>query len=160
MKVRQFADGCEVDQALLVRDVARDVRREEQTFLRLTLGDRTGSLTALVPDHLPEARELARAGTVVAVRGRYLIDPRFGGQLMVEAIGAAQPGEYDPAELQDGPGRAPEQMEADLRELLGTVHNRHLRRLLDEVFGPTSQSWAAFRAAPAAKRYHQAYRDV
>ena len=74
MKVRQFADGCEVDQALLVRDVAADFRREERTFKRLTLADRTGSVTAILPADLPGADDLAQAGAVVRVRGRYVVD--------------------------------------------------------------------------------------
>ena len=49
-------------------------------------------------------------------------------------------------------------METDLRELLGTVQNRHLRRLLGLVFRPGSSMWAKYRDAPAAKYYHQAYR--
>jgi 3'-5' exoribonuclease len=51
-----------------------------------------------------------------------------------------------------------DQMETDLRVLVGTVHNPHLRRLLAAVFGEGSPTWAAFRELPAAKHYHQAYR--
>ncbi|MEA2147632.1 MAG: 3-5 exoribonuclease, partial [Solirubrobacteraceae bacterium] len=142
----------------MVRDVAADFRREERTFKRLTLADRTGSVTAILPADVPDADELARTGTVVRVRGRYAVDPRFGGQLMVESIAAAQAGDFDPAELQDGPARSVAQMEADLRELLATVHNPHLRRLLDRLLGAESPIWALYRDAPAAKRYHQAYR--
>jgi 3'-5' exoribonuclease len=58
----------------------------------------------------------------------------------------------------DGPPRTAEQMEADLRELIATIQNRHLRALLDALLGPVSVTWQAFREAPAAKRYHQAYR--
>ncbi len=49
-------------------------------------------------------------------------------------------------------------MEADLRALIATVQCGHLRALLDHVFGPKTETWRAFREAPAAKRYHQAYR--
>jgi 3'-5' exoribonuclease len=49
-------------------------------------------------------------------------------------------------------------MEADLRELVATVQNPHLRRLLALVVGERTATWALFREAPAAKRYHQAYR--
>ena len=49
-------------------------------------------------------------------------------------------------------------METDLRELLGTIQNPHLRRLLNLVFRPGSSMWARYRVAPAAKHYHQAYR--
>jgi 3'-5' exoribonuclease len=51
-----------------------------------------------------------------------------------------------------------EHMEEALRELIATVQQRHLRLLLDRVLSPGGQTWAAFREAPAAKRYHQAYR--
>jgi 3'-5' exoribonuclease len=56
------------------------------------------------------------------------------------------------------PAREPAQMEADLRELLATVQNEYLHELLEGVFGEESRLWASYRTAPAAKRYHQAYR--
>jgi 3'-5' exoribonuclease len=61
-------------------------------------------------------------------------------------------------EALDGPPRSAAQMEEDLRELVTTVQNPHLRALLDRLLGPGSPSWSQFRDAPAAKRYHQAYR--
>jgi 3'-5' exoribonuclease len=61
-------------------------------------------------------------------------------------------------DLNVGPARPPEQMEADLRALVGTIRNAHLRRLLALLLGESTPTWAAFRDAPAAKRYHQAYR--
>jgi 3'-5' exoribonuclease len=65
-----------------------------------------------------------------------------------------QPPPPEPA----GPPRSPELMEDDLRELLATVQNPHLRALLEAVMGREAVTWPAFRDAPAAKRYHQAYR--
>jgi 3'-5' exoribonuclease len=49
-------------------------------------------------------------------------------------------------------------MESDLRELLATVRNPHLRALLDRFFDPGCETWARYRSAPAAKFFHQAYR--
>jgi 3'-5' exoribonuclease len=66
--------------------------------------------------------------------------------------------EYDLADLVDGPPRPMRQMEQALRDLIAQVHSPHLRELLDRVLGPHAPTWAAFRDAPAAKRYHQAYR--
>jgi 3'-5' exoribonuclease len=66
--------------------------------------------------------------------------------------------ESAPETLPDGPSRPAEQMEADLRELVATVQNPHLRRLLAAVFENGSPLWPSYREAPAAKRYHQAYR--
>ncbi len=53
--------------------------------------------------------------------------------------------------------RSLEQMEADLLALTGTVRCTHLRRLLAAILGDTAPTAAAYRSAPAAKHYHQAY---
>ena len=54
--------------------------------------------------------------------------------------------------------RTVEQMEQDLRELIVTVQSPQLSLLLDRLLGPESATWPRFRDAPAAKRYHHAYR--
>ena len=138
MHVREFTAGQEIDQVLLVR--ASDSRR-------LVLGDRSGTLEAA-------PRAGVDAGACVRVRGR--VEPR--GRLSVEFLRAAEPDEYVLDDLVDGPRIGVERMEADLRELIATVQCRHLRALLESVFGVATETWALFREAPAAKRYHQAYR--
>jgi len=158
MQVREFIDCADVSDVLLVRDVELRRKRDGAEFLRLTLGDRTGSVPAVMWDGVESVRELCRAGEAVHVSGRYEVTERWGGQLTVSAVRAPAPDEYDPDELLDGPAREPDQMEADLRQLLQTIQNPHLQRLLKLVFGKDSPVWASFRDAPAAKRYHQAYR--
>jgi 3'-5' exoribonuclease len=158
MRVREFVDCSDVAQVLMVRDVELRHKRDGADFLRLTLGDRTGSIPAVIWDGVEAMREVCQAGEAVHVAGRFEVSARWGGQLTVTAVRAAQTHEYDPDELLDGPSRSAEQMEADLRELLQTVHNPHLRRLLTLVFGEASAVWAVFRDVPAAKHYHQAYR--
>jgi 3'-5' exoribonuclease len=158
MRVREFADGCEVAQALLVRDLEVRLRRDGTQYLKLLVGDRTGSVPALVWEGVQRAREVCRRGEVVHAAGRYSLHPRFGPQLEIEAVRPAVEHEYDDEQLLDGPTRAPEQMEADLRGLVATVQDPHLRRLLALVLGEGSPTWPSYRDAPAAKRYHQAYR--
>ena len=158
MEVRQFADGCEVAQALIVRDVEVRRRRDGSEYLKATMGDRTGSVPAMIRDGIQQAREVCRAGEVVFVSGRYVVDPRFGPELAISSIRVAREHEFARDELLDGPARSADHMEADLRELIGTVQNHHLRRLLSAVFSKRSAIWASYREAPAAKRYHQAYR--
>ena len=51
-----------------------------------------------------------------------------------------------------------EEMVADLRALIDTVQDRHLRALLDALLSERSPIWERWRDAPAAKYYHQAYR--
>jgi 3'-5' exoribonuclease len=158
MQVREFIDGADVAQALLVRDVEIRARRDGGEYLKLTLGDRTGSVPAVVWDGVAQARMVCALGEVVYIVGRFSVHARFGPQLQIHSARAAREGEYSRDELLDGPARAVAQMETDLRELIATVQNVHLRRLLGVVFGEETQMWAEYRTAPAAKRYHQAYR--
>ena len=158
MEVRQFVDGCEVSQALLVREVELRARRDGGEYLRITLGDRTGSVPAMVWEEVAEARELCTPGAIVFVSGRYAVHARYGPQLTLQAIRCAREGEYAPDQLVDGPARTAAQMEQDLRELVGTVQHPYLRRLLSAILGEDTPTWGIYRDAPAAKRYHQAYR--
>ena len=158
MLLNELTDGMEIDQALLVRDCERRQRRDGGEYLRLQLGDRTGAVACMVWEELAEIEELARAGTAVQVRGRYTVHPRFGPQINLRGLEAAAPGSYDPGDLLDGPARGVEQMEGEVRDLLATIQEPHLRILLERVFGERSELWAGYRVAPAAKYYHQAYR--
>jgi 3'-5' exoribonuclease len=58
----------------------------------------------------------------------------------------------------NGPPRTVAQMESELRELIATIQSPSLRGLLEQVLGPESPTWVAYRESPAAKHYHQAYR--
>lgn len=156
--LNELTDGAEVDQVLLVRQSERRARRDGGDFLRLQLGDRTGSVIAMVWEDLAAIEEIAPAGSPVHVSGRYVVHPRFGPQINIRSLSLAREGSYTPADLLDGPPRAPEQMEADLRQLIATVRDPHLSELLERVFGEESSLWRGYRTAPAAKHYHQAYR--
>jgi 3'-5' exoribonuclease len=157
MLLNELIDGMEIDQVLLVREVERRQRRDGGDYLRLQLGDRTGAVACMVWEALAEIEELARAGAPVRVSGRYTVHPRFGPQINLRGLEAAQDGSFDPADLLDGPARGVEQMEGEIRELLDTIQEPHLRILLERVFGEDGELWAGYRTAPAAKYYHQAY---
>jgi 3'-5' exoribonuclease len=158
MLLNELTDGMEIDQVLLVRESERRQRRDGGDYLRLQLGDRTGAVACMVWEELGEVEELARAGTPVRVRGRYTVHPRFGPQINLRELAPADRDSFDYADLLDGPAREVGQMEAEVRELLDTVQERHLRLLLERVFAEDSELWARYRVAPAAKYYHQAYR--
>jgi 3'-5' exoribonuclease len=155
--LNELSDGMEVDQVLLVREAERRPRRDGGEYLRLQLGDRSGVVACMVWDELAEAEEVARCGAPVRIRGRYAVHPRFGPQINLGRLEAAVAGTYAPEDLCDGPARPVEQMEREIRELLATIQEPHLRALLARVFADGSELWRGYRAAPAAKYYHQAY---
>jgi 3'-5' exoribonuclease len=154
--VRELSDGSDVDQVLLVRRVERRERRDGQPYLRIALGDRTGAVRAMVWEEIEAHIELLREGEPVQVRGRYSVHPDYGPEIKLRELCAAEPG-FALEDLVETAVRAPEQMERDLRALLATIQNEHLRALLERVFDPASELWESYRVAPAAKHYHQAY---
>jgi len=158
MLLNELTDGMEIDQVLLVREAERRQRRDGGEYLRVQLGDRTGAVACMVWEELVEVEELARAGAPVRVSGRYTVHPRFGPQINLRGIEVAASGSFDPKDLLDGPACEVGQMEGQVRELLATIQEPHLRVLLERVFGEDSELWAGYRVAPAAKYYHQAYR--
>jgi 3'-5' exoribonuclease len=157
-EIRQLRVGAPVATALLLTDVHVRVRRDGSEMLRLRLADRTGSVEAVVLDDVDAARDACRAGSVVFVQGTLSADERFGTRIVVESVRAAAAHEYEHHRLVDGPARPCALLEADLRELESTIQDPHLRALLALILGPETETWALFRDAPAAKRYHQAYR--
>src|SRR3954470_17660267 len=158
MLVRDLEDGLDIDQVLLVREAECRQKRDGGEFIKLVLADRSGSVPAMVWDGVEQLRELCTAGAPVRVMGRYAAHPRYGPQVTVRALRRPAPDSFELADLLDGPPRSPDQMEADLRELLATVRNPHLRGLLDRFFSADCAAWSSYRTAPAAKFFHQAYR--
>lgn len=158
MLVREFIDGAEIDVVLLVRTVEVRAKRDGAEYLKLVLADRTGQVTACVWDAVADVAPLCRASTPLRVLGRFSRHPRYGPQINVRAVQQPAPGSFSLADLLDGPPRSAEQMESDLRELIATIQQPHLRTLLDRLLAPDSPTWALYRDAPAAKHFHQAYR--
>ncbi len=143
---------------LLVRGAELRRRRDGSEYLKLTLGDRTASLSAIVREELDAAQAICQPGGALMVTGRVEHHERFGPALALATFRRAEVGEYDQTALIDQPAHSAQQMEAELRDLIATLQNPHLRGLLDAILGERSPTWAEFRDAPAAKRYHQAYR--
>ncbi len=81
MLVNQLTDGQDVDLVLLVRDREVRTNREGVEYLKLGLGDRTGSVSALIMDGVPEVRGICEAGAAIRVQGSYSVHVRYGPQL-------------------------------------------------------------------------------
>jgi 3'-5' exoribonuclease len=157
VSIRELASGPVVG-VYAVREVEVRQKRNGEDFLQLVLGDRTGKVRALSWDDVEARRALCGAGAIVWVSGDFKEDERWGATLTIRDLRAAGESEYDTESLVAASDVPAERLEADLRELLGTIQNPQLRRLLDSFFGEDSPVWKRFRVAPAAKYYHQAFR--
>jgi 3'-5' exoribonuclease len=156
--VRDLADGQEVNEVFVVRAHTRRQRRNGEPFLKLQLGDMSGAVEAVIWDEVEALAPLCPAGSVVRVLGRYSVDERYGAAVTVKRMRAAGEHEYELNDLTEAPPVPYEQMAAELGELIETIQRPHLRDLLARLVDRTTETGAAYHAAPAAKYYHQAYR--
>ena len=155
--LKEIPAGSDVDLVVLVRTAERRAKADGTEYLRVVVGDRTGTVEAMVWEDVVHLAEHLVAGAIVRVRGVLEDHERYGRRIRPEFWGPAAAGSYDEVDLRDGPPRPFEQMDADLRELVATVQDPHLRDLLDRVLGAGTETGDLYRIAPAAKRYHHAY---
>jgi 3'-5' exoribonuclease len=156
--VRDLSDGQVVDTYFVVRERTKREKRNGESFLKLQLGDCTGSVEAVCWECGDDLLDATAVGTVVRAAGGYSVHPQYGATLTVRALRRAADDEYDPVDLIDSAPMPFDQMVSDLRSLVATVQHPSLRQLLDRFFAEGSDSWARWSQAPAAKKYHQAYR--
>jgi 3'-5' exoribonuclease len=156
--VRDLRDGQEVNSIFVVRSHSQRRRRNGEPFLKLQLGDVTGSLEAVIWNGVEELAPLCPSGAVIRVLGSFSVDERYGAALTVRRMRAAREDEYDLADLTEGSPVPYAQLAADLDELIATVQRPHLRDLLHRLIDPAGATGRAYHEAPAAKYYHQAYR--
>ncbi len=156
--LRDLEDGQRVEGVYAVRERELRRKRNGEPWLRLALGDATGSVEAVSWEDAEARYALAAPGTPVFVAGVFEVSERWGAKIKLSELREAAPGEYESGDLAAESEAPLESLEGKLRQLLDTVQEPQLRELLERFFGEGSEIWARFRDAPAAKLYHQAYR--
>lgn len=130
--------------------------RSEAPFLRMQLSDCYGSVEARMWEGVEAVVDVLRAGMYVGVRGRM---ERYQAerQLRVEQIVPLHVELDDLVLFLPRSARAAEHMDAELNAAIASVGDEGLRRLLESLLGPGTDTGQAFRLAPAAKQNHHAY---
>jgi 3'-5' exoribonuclease len=156
--LRELEDGQRVRGVYAIR--GRELRRKRngEPWLRLSVGDATGTAEAVCWEEAEAHYALCCTGTPVFVTGVFEVSERWGPKIKLSAVRGAEPHEYTAEDLATASEVSVELLEGDLRELLSTIQSPQLRDLLDLFFEEHSETWQRFRDAPAAKTYHQAYR--
>src|SRR5436309_2239199 len=99
MNVRDLADGQTVAAVFAVRERERRQKRDGGEWLRLVVGDRTGTLEAVAWDGVDECFGATAPGTVVHITGRFGVHPKYGSKITIDAVRPAEPDEYRTDEL-------------------------------------------------------------
>jgi 3'-5' exoribonuclease len=156
--LRQLEDGQRVAGVYAVRERELRRKRNGEPWLRLGLGDASGTAEAVCWEDAEARFAAAAPGSALFVSGAFEVSERWGPKIKIAELREATPDEYDSDELAPESEVSFDLLASDLRALLATVQTPQLRDLLDRFFAEDSPIWARFRDAPAAKVYHQAYR--
>jgi 3'-5' exoribonuclease len=130
--------------------------RDGKQYLRMELGDRTGSVEARMWDGFqPTAGTIDRDDFVEVHGSAELYRNRL--QVKIKRLRKARPAEVDP---RDYFPHTPEDIDSLYRKLLafaGSMKNPWLKQLVDGILNDPEIA-AAYKRVPAAKMMHHAYR--
>lgn len=126
-----------------------------RSYLRLELGDRTGTIEARMWEKFEELAESFERDHFVKVQGR-IEEYRGRPQLIVDRIRRAPDSEIDLADFFPHTAEDVEALHGELRGHVAAMFDPWLRRLLESILDDSELS-ARLKRAPAAKTMHHAW---
>lgn len=135
----------------------KDIRQKKtgEPYLSLTLGDRTGDIDAKMWDNVADVMDTFERDDYLRVRGLVQIfQNRL--QLTIHKLQRQSGDSVDVTDFFPASQRNPDEMLADVREVVAGIGNVHLKALLSAVFDDEAIA-RKYKIAPAAKNVHHAY---
>ncbi|MEX2570913.1 MAG: HD domain-containing protein [Gemmatimonadota bacterium] len=154
--ISELSDGDEIVACYVVRERRRLQTKSNQAYLRLVLGDRTGTIDGMIWDEVERWEPICVPSEFVGVRASVSLY-REKPQLKVTSIEPVRPAPADLSYLLPTSPRDRELMERELDAHIASVRDRPLRALLRRCLGRETDLGGAFREHPAATRNHHAY---
>jgi 3'-5' exoribonuclease len=128
--------------------------RQGNSFLTLTLTDKTGTIEARVWDKVEELSAQFREHDVVTITGQA---STYRNQVQIQIHELKQnTSPVDPAVFQESTPKDIPHMLSELKRLVHEIENSHLRTLIDS-FLADHRFISQFKKAPAAKYFHHGY---
>ena len=154
--VNELQPNQTVDAPFVVKDKSlRTFRNKEGQYLALTIGDRTGEISARVWDNAEQVASSFKAGEVIQVQGR-VEEYQGQSQIIVQRLRPLGPSEYDKADFVKASARPPAEMLQQLRENIQEIGEPNLKALCEAVFDD-EEILSKFAQVPGAKALHHAY---
>jgi 3'-5' exoribonuclease len=155
--VRELKPNEVCTAVLLVHSKEIRQKRTGEPYLSMTLSDRSGELDAKMWDNVAEVMDTFERDSFVKVKGLlqlYNNRPQF----TIHKLRPVQDHEVDFADFFPASARDAEEMWSELRGLVCSLTNSHLRALLD-AFLDDPDIAVRYKVAPAAKTIHHAFRS-
>lgn len=150
--VSELVDGAKVSGTFTLRSREMRAARNGDAYLAVELSDRTGLIPGVLfrPDAVASA---VPSGCVVHVQGTVTT---FRGVQRISIRHMSPAESWEPSELVSPSPFPLEEAIAELRQIVSSVREPGLKRLLRQVFGDKAL-FARFCEAPASQHHHHAY---
>lgn len=152
--IKDIKENGKVRGDYLVQSKTVAQTRQGNSFLTLTLADRTGTVEAKVWDRVEEISTQFKDGDIITITGQA---NTYRNQIQIQIHELKQnKSPVDPAVFQESTPKDITEMFSELKKLAHRIKNRHLRTLI-ESFMADHQFISQFKKAPAAKTFHHGY---
>ncbi len=153
--VNQIGERDQVESVFLVRDRIQAMARNGKPYMTLKLMDRTGEIEARVWDRVDEFARLFEKNDFLHISGRGNL---YMGkmQLVVQQLRKVAEENIDLADFLPVSKRPVAEMREELDQLLASMNDGPMRRLLG-VFFDDSDFFRLYSRAPAAKGMHHVF---
>jgi len=153
--VAELKEGDRFEDLFLIKKVKLGETRAGKPYLALTVMDSSGEVSGPVWDNVQSLRELCVAGQVVRLTGM-VQSYRDSLQLRIDGINRVLQAEIELEHFYPASPKNIREMADALQELVLSVGNPYLKKLLNHFF-KKGDWWPSFQEAPAAKGIHHAY---
>ena len=153
--IDQLTVGDAVDDVFVLAEKTLARKRNGESYLNITLADRTGRIKGVVWDHVEKIAPSVRSGDFVRLRGA-VTEYRGAPQLVVKQLETCPPETVDTADCLPATTRSVEQMFSRLTDLTAAMSDKDLKDLF-ALYWADTRFVDRFKKAPAAKMMHHAY---
>ena len=150
--IKELREGDMISSIYLCKDKKTLQTKAGKSYYSMQLHDKTGSVDGKV-------WELSNGIGHFESMDYIQVDAQVGSfqgslQLNIRRVRKAEEGEYDPADYMPCSKRNLEEMYQELLEMIATVREEHLHKLLEMVFTEDPEFIKAFKIHSAAKTMH------
>src|SRR5580704_2731617 len=153
--VADLAPDTTITSFFLVCEKELRATRGGKQFLRMELGDRSGTIEAVIWENAPQVADTFNRDDIVKVQAR-VENYRGKTQLAVDKIRRADPGEMDLADYFPHTAEDVDKLYARLLEHAASLNNQWFRRLIATII-EDPEIVPRLKRAPAAKVMHHAF---
>ena len=152
--IKDIKEDSPVRGLYLVKTKRTGTTKKGDTFLSVTLADRTGEVDARVWERAEELSSLFKEGDIIDVEGQ-ASSYRNQIQVTLSGLKVSEDG-VDPSLFMEATTKNITQMMGLMKKIMKEINNFHLKNLVDK-FLSDSHFMELFKKAPAAKNFHHNY---